>query len=212
MVKCPICGEDVSYAEYVKHYESHQETGGLRPTVARDGKRVGGLVTPEAESFRRETSKMDRWVYQGDIADYFKSPHRPKTVGVDSVAEWLIPFVPPDRWMYVWDLVDYGDLVKVMFERLCKALDAPPLVLEIVYRQRWKPSMDGYAGVPGKVILTINTSRTEEILPGDIAYLLIHEILHQKYPEWEEERVNAEGVRFYETLFGEKLSGWEFTY
>ena len=24
MVKCPICGEDVSYAEYMKHYDSHQ--------------------------------------------------------------------------------------------------------------------------------------------------------------------------------------------
>jgi len=74
MVKCPICGEDVSYAEYMKHYESHQEAGGLRPTVVRDGKRVEGLVTPEAASFRRETSKLDRWQYHGDIGDYFKEP------------------------------------------------------------------------------------------------------------------------------------------
>jgi len=76
MVKCPICGEDVSYAEYMKHYESHQETGGLRPTVARGGKRVEGLVTPEAASFRRETGKLDRWQYHGQIEDYFKEPAR----------------------------------------------------------------------------------------------------------------------------------------
>ena len=77
MVKCPVCGEDVPYGEYLKHYEVHQETGGLRPTVARgDGKRVEGLVTPEAASFRRETSKMDRWLYHGRVEDYFKEGAR----------------------------------------------------------------------------------------------------------------------------------------
>jgi len=212
MVKCPICGKEVSYAEYLKHYETHQEMGGLRPTVARDGKRVEGLVTPEAASFRRETSKMDRWLYHGDIGDYFKNPRRPKIPGIDSIAEWLIPFLPQDRWMYAWDLVEYDDLIKIMFEQLCKELGTPPLILEIVHRLRWKQSMDGYAGIPGKVILTMNTSHMDRILPGDVAYTLIHEILHQKYPDWEEDRVNTEGVRFYEKLFGEKLSGWEFIY
>jgi len=44
-------------------------------------------------------------------------------------------------------------------------------------------------------------------LAGDIAFNLIDEILHQKFPEKDEDYVTREGMRFYEKLFGEKFSG-----
>ena len=63
-VVCPYC-----------RGEGRREGAGLRPTVVKgSGKRVEGLVTPEAESFRSETGKMDRWLYHGRIEDYLKKP------------------------------------------------------------------------------------------------------------------------------------------
>ena len=57
----------------------------------RDGKRAEGLVTPEAASFRRETGKMDRWLYHGRVEDYFKEGVRgvSEETGFQVMAECL---------------------------------------------------------------------------------------------------------------------------
>jgi len=50
---------------------------GLRPQrkpkrLIEKGKKIEPFVTPEAKRFRKETGKLDRWIYQKpDIREYF---------------------------------------------------------------------------------------------------------------------------------------------
>lgn len=100
------------------------------------------------------------------------------------------PFLPKERRDFVYDIASYNDLMQILFENINKRLGGPVLGLEIYRVPKARYAFDAYAGIPGKVILTINDSKEYMIEAGMVAASFIHEILHQKYPELEEEEIN----------------------
>lgn len=100
--------------------------------------------------------------------------------------------VPEEKRVFIDDLVLFDSLIHVLFAQLEIKLDVPPLELEI---HRIEPAwfyIDAFAGVKGKIILSINNEATAFDVPKEVvAYTLIHEILHKKYPRYSEEKIEA---------------------
>lgn len=98
-------------------------------------------------------------------------------------------------------LVKDDHLLQEVFNELNKMLEGPPLVLEIHRKRRYRFVLDAYAGVEGKVILTINQSKLNEISYDEVAATLIHEILHHKFPEDLELEIERKTEQAWKTLF-----------
>jgi len=161
MVKCPWCGEEVATEEYTVHYST----------------------CPKAP--RRVEEVRPEWVR---VRPKAKLPQNVCIICGGSHPPWECPIVPEDRRKFVEDLSEFDDLLQLLFNKLLVRLEGPPLQLQIERLENAWFDISGYAGVKGKVILSINES-VGIIDAEQVAATLIHEILHQKFPRLSEPKI-----------------------
>jgi len=92
-------------------------------------------------------------------------------------------------------------LLEEAFNELNRMLSGPPLILEVHWRKRFGPNWDAFAGVEGKVILTINEKRIDRISFDELGVAFIHEIVHQKFPEALELETESKTEEYWKQLF-----------
>jgi hypothetical protein len=90
---CMICDAEVMKVGG-KVVEVKKEGSGLKPTAAKVKEKETYAASEEAERFRRETGKLDRWAYQGQIEEYIEEPSElEKKAGAIYIRERLLqPF------------------------------------------------------------------------------------------------------------------------
>ncbi len=89
------------------------------------------------------------------------------------------------------DLRYHDDFTKILFNQLNERLQGPPTEFVIKRVTSTRYAFDGYSGFKGKIVLSINVKLISltDFKNDDFAYLLIHEILHKKYPEASEKMI-----------------------
>jgi len=186
MVKCPWCGREVSAEEYSKHLETCPQYE--RPSEAPSAKKSS--ETYESEEWKSFKQHLGETVK--------KNLHEHPNIA-DQIFSFVVNKFP----------LESNAPIQRVFPHLIKMLDGPPLTLEISRRKKFKPLLDGYAGIEGKVIVTISEAQKDEIPAEDIIALLIHEITHQKYPDLYESEVDDLSITTWKNLFPtEPLPSW----
>jgi len=161
MVECPWCGNEIPTEEYTMHYATCSKAP-KRPEEA----------PPE-------------WVR---VRPVIKLPQNVCIICGGSHPSWECPIVAEDRRKFVEDLSEFDDLIHLLFYELIIRLEASPLQLQIERLESAWFDISGYAGIKGKVILSINES--VGIIDAErVAATLMHEILHQKFPRFSESKI-----------------------
>lgn len=143
--------------------------------------------------------------WEGTPQEYLKHYDEKHLGRLGETSRGIFPFLSataniPDS---IPNLIYRDDLIKILFSQLNEHLQGPPT--EFIIKHVTTPSyaFDAYAGFQGKIVFSINDRITSpynlkyfgvklELKNDDIAYALIHEILHKKYPEATEKTIEEQ--------------------
>jgi predicted transcriptional regulator YdeE len=101
--------------------------------------------------------------------------------------------------------IDSDNEIQTLWQQLTEKLQLHrPLIIKRVPSAAF--AVDGfYDEKTGQVLLTINEKQKSEIKDDDLAVVLIHEILHGKYPQFSERQIVEEVQKQFEAIYHRKV-------
>lgn len=107
-------------------------------------------------------------------------------------------------------IVFSDEQIRSLFQKLSTELNEPNITLRIERYPMGAPEenqpkfiADAFSDPRVRIVtLTINEHRMEQLYDDDLAIVLIHEILHHKYPNYSEKVICAEEHKVFERLYG----------